>query len=371
MRIDFIKLSFSIIFIFTITFCAAQDPRISQYNELPVIINPANTGNFEGSVRIGALYNSAKNGAFKNAFYGALVNEIYNFSLDHRFGKKKDWGIGTNYMSTNGNNFIMSGLFYGFSLAKNINLNSKKDTLSQAEQLYQNEIFNDVNKLMTKRHNLRIGMNLSYCRGIVDENRGGYSILLDVGGFKYDRKPDAVDNIINTSDYYNMSLGVLYQMNLQDLSFETGFAMNNIIRPNFSIMDDREVRKRIRMSGNMALTYKLNDHNKIKLEHFSWKEGFYFVGPKPETDSADITDVIYGFNWLNHKKLPIMTGIYLRSSKSMFLITGVRINPKITTKLSYELSMNSNYYPVNQFGLSVNYIFADDKTLKYSRLRFF
>ena len=279
----------------------------------------------------------------------ALVNNIYNLSIDQRFGKNNEWAIGANVMRTGGNNFILTGSYYGLSFARNFTLNKIADSANSSKDHFN------------KKHNLRVGLNVSYCYGSVDESNGGYSILIDVGGFKYNKNPNLINYTANATDYYNMSLGLLYQLKFEDVAFETGLAVNNILKPNFSIMNDSKVNKRLRISSNMSLSLRYNDNNMIRFEQFLWKEGLYIEGPKPETDSADISDMIYGVNWLNHKKLPIQTGIYMRSSKSIFFVSGVRISNSLTGKLSYELSTNSAYYPVNQFGLSLNYILNSDK----------
>ena len=361
MRINLANFYFPFILFFYTSTALAQDPRVPLYNDLPLIINPANTGNFNGNVRVGSFYNTSKNGAFKKAFYGSLINDIYNISVDQRFGKNKDWAVGSNYMSTSGNNFVISGSYFGLYASKNFQLNNNKEKNQNKNNDNNVDLFEDINQLISKKHNLRVGLNFSYCRGIVDENKGGYSVLLDVGGFKYNPSDNRINYTINTTDYFNMSFGLLYQLTLQDLEFETGIAFNNLLKPNYAIMNDAQVRKRIRLSTNMSLAFKLNEKNKLKIENLIWKEGLYFNGPKLPADSADISDMIYGVSWLNHNKLPFLTGIYMRTSKSIFLISGVRISPSLTGKLSYELSTNSEYYPVNQFGLSVNFIFNDDK----------
>ena len=145
------------------------------------------------------------------------------------------------------------------------------------------------------------------------------------------------------------------------IKFETGVGLNNIFKPNFGISYEDSTQKRLRAAINTSFIYQVNSKNSFKIEQFSWKEGFYLRGPNPKNDSADITDAIYGVSWLHYNKIPVMAGLYTRSSKSIFVIAGLRLTPWLSGKLSYEFTTNSQYYPVTQFGLSLKYILSDRK----------
>jgi len=84
-------LSFLLLFIFTNV--QAQDIHFSLYNMSPLSLNPANTGAYEGSFRIGGIYRDQ---------YRSVTNQQFStpmFYIDTPIvsigKKKKDWvGIG-------------------------------------------------------------------------------------------------------------------------------------------------------------------------------------------------------------------------------------------------------------------------------------
>jgi type IX secretion system PorP/SprF family membrane protein len=64
------KLQFSLLFLLLVTSCiTAQDIHFTQYNMSQMTLNPANTGGFEGTVRIGGIYRSQWTSVLKSNQY--------------------------------------------------------------------------------------------------------------------------------------------------------------------------------------------------------------------------------------------------------------------------------------------------------------
>ncbi len=321
----------------------AQDPRISQFMEIPMTINPAHTGNFKGLLRVGTLYNHAGNGSIRNNFYGALTNNLYNVSVDYKVCKRQHWGVGFNYMRTGSSVFIMSGNHLAFSLSRVIRLDS------------------------AQIHKLRVGLQAAYVNGHVDETKGSYSILLDVGSFHYYRPKNTVGLLRNQSDYVNFGLGALYQYSFQKIRIEAGASLNNILKPDFGIMYNDASKKRLRASFTTSISFDIDEKNSIRLDHLSWKEGLYLRGPKIVSDSANISELLYGLSWSRNGKTPLITGLYSRSAKTIIGVAGVRFTSKCYAKMSYELPFNLKSYPVSQYGFSFNYIFSSKQLIRKKR----
>ena len=87
----------------------SQDARVTDYSQMPVLINPANAGNFDGAYRAILYYN--------NIHDNNLSNNLFNLNMDYNLPKSK-LGLGVNYMKTGSSSFNMSGDYIALSLSK-------------------------------------------------------------------------------------------------------------------------------------------------------------------------------------------------------------------------------------------------------------
>ena len=85
----------------------AQDPRVSQYQAIPLLVSPAQTGDFDGKMRITGLYARVDNDLAHNNFF--------NSSVDWRLGQKGRWGLGLNYFQSGSAKVPMVGKNLGIS----------------------------------------------------------------------------------------------------------------------------------------------------------------------------------------------------------------------------------------------------------------
>ncbi len=302
----------------------AQDARVSQYAQMPILINPANTGNFEGSFRVTSLYNYATT--------DALNNNIINVGVDYKMGKQQTWALGVNYLHSGSKDFAMSEDCAGLFIAKLFYLDKEK------------------------RNALHLGAQATYISGSYSTSRGGYSPLLDVRSFYY-YNPSAIGNSVPfTNNYMNFGIGIDYSYTKDNFKFESGIGATNISNPRFNIVKGNILKKRIRVAINNSFAYQYNQLNTIKVEQFSWQEGVYArKAPTQKSDSLQIQEFIYGLDFQRNTKLPYSIGLYSRSLKSAFATIGCSISSNLVGKISYELPLNKKYYNVSQFGVSLVY----------------
>jgi type IX secretion system PorP/SprF family membrane protein len=319
---------FSIFLIFTLSvhIVNAQDPRISQYAQMPLLLNPANTGNYNGVTRIGGFYNQMRN--------DSISNSCSNFSAEFNLGENSKWAFGLNAMVSGSSKFAMSGTYVGLSLVKAINFNESSE------------------------HLLRIGAQASFLSGSFEKTKGGYDPLLDVRAFNLQRDFASIDSAIYKKNYLNFNAGVNYKHSGPLFDFETGFAVYNLNHPDDDISAaSNGVKKRFRLTLNSSLRFNINEMNSVKLQQISWQEGLFVrYAPVSKTDSIQIHETLYGLNW---ERLGVgmqySLGCFLRSAKSMTAVVGVSIIPELTTKFSYEFPINKKYYSISQFGISLVY----------------
>jgi hypothetical protein len=298
---------------------------------MPMVLNAANTGNYNEDLRIGTSFSNLRDASVRNIYINAIKNNISNFSIENKLGKKKDWALGLNFMHSGSPSFIMSGNYYAASVSKLFFLDS------------------------AKVYSLRLGAQAVYLTGVADENKGSYSILLDVRAFQHYRPEATIGNGKFNANYFNLNLGSAFKINLEKFQFETGVSVNNILKPNFGIMYDDNTAKRYRTAINSTASFMVNKSYSFRIDHISWKEGLFARGSGQLSDTTDIHETIFGVTMINKAKSNKSIGLFTRTSKTFFIIAGVDLMSKLTLNLSYELPFNKRFYNVNQYGMSLIY----------------
>lgn len=296
----------------------SQDARVLQYQSIPMLFNPAQTGDYEGDLRVIALYSFAKTETAKNI--------LMNVSIDKSIGKNSQWAVGLNYMRSGHSDFNLSGNYFGASVARAFRLDKENN------------------------HRLRLGLQASWVSGQVDETKGVYDHLLDVNAFRYIPKNGRYQN---SADYLNLGAGVKYQYVTKAARFETGIGINNLIHPNFVIMDEDEYAKRIRVSTSILFQYQVNQGNAIRLEYLSWKEGLYLRAYDPGELESDIHESFYSASWVkNWEKTSLVAGLNSRSWKTIGAIANFKFAPEWGLGLGYEYPLYKRYYDLSRFEIS-------------------
>lgn len=305
-----------------------QDARVSQYNAIPLLVNPAQTGDFEGQLRalgLGVRVNSR-----------TAHNYMYNASVDYNLGVRNDWGLGLNYMRSGADAFPISGHYFGASVARRFYLD--KAGLQQ----------------------LRIGAQASYLTGDVDANKTGYDRLLDVSAFRYLNRPLANPSNGNTASasYLNYSLGAKYKFEIARFKIETGFAAYNITNPNhnFSYQGTNTLLKRYRVTALTSLSYQFSHQDAFKVEHYSWKEGIFLRDYKPTRDTVGIHETTYSLTWLHRvRNNTFSVGVYSRSWQSVYGVVAVNLSDRIGLSASYETPILKPYYDIAHVELGLSF----------------
>lgn len=213
----------------------AQDIHYSMYNMSPLTLNPANTGAFEGTFRIG--------GIFRDQWYSFLKNEFVtpSFYLDAPvlvgFGKL-DWiSVGvTVYQDQVGVGSLRTGSVL-FSAAYHLALDKKgRSMFSVGLQggMSQRRINGQSLDLMFEDE-LSLGGNLGTGNGV---DRGGI----------------AADNV----SYFDLNAGLLFSQELNERSrFNIGVSGLHLITPNkYSLLGPGNNDSDLDMRFNAHATYR-------------------------------------------------------------------------------------------------------------------
>lgn len=102
---------------------AGQDIHYTLHNYAPLQLNPANTGAFEGSIRVGGIFR----GQWFSGLDGINTPTAYA-DAPLAFGlRKQDWiGVGALLVADRAGEFNLSSTFFGFSLAYHLALDKKR-----------------------------------------------------------------------------------------------------------------------------------------------------------------------------------------------------------------------------------------------------
>ena len=326
----------SLIFFIFINHLQAQEVRASDYQSIPLIINPALTGYFEAGLRVTGYQAFIKSDSGNNMYS--------NVSADFRFGNNQSWAIGVNYFRSGYKEFQVSSSFIGLSIAK--------------EWVLDNEGINT----------LRIGFQVSKDEGNLNESRGRYYKYSDVNVIKVfpsSVRPIGYPLVDVTMSYINFSTGFFYRYLNNDIKFETGMGIYNFLNPNFSPSPwYTDFKKRNRVAIHNSLSYFIDESNTLQFSYLLWKEGMYLHDFEPTRagDTDPIQEDLFGVSWQrylsdNSKSLTIQ--ITERSLKSIIATLGMNFNQNFKLNLSYEQPIHSPYYDVKHLELSFALLFGN------------
>lgn len=103
----------------------AQDVHYTLHNYAPLWLNPANTGSFSGSIRVGGIYRGQWHSLNGISSPTAYADAPLAFGL-----RKQDWvGVGFSLVSDNAGDFNISSTFFGFSGAYHFSLDKKRENV--------------------------------------------------------------------------------------------------------------------------------------------------------------------------------------------------------------------------------------------------
>ena len=105
---------------------AAQDIHFTQFQHVPLAVNPAQAGLYEGTFRISALYRSQWYGSGNSSVKGGYQTPIVNIDVPIKGLRKQDWiGIGVNVFQDKAGTGILTTSLAALSGAYHIGLDNK------------------------------------------------------------------------------------------------------------------------------------------------------------------------------------------------------------------------------------------------------
>ena len=107
----------------------AQDIHFTQFGAVPLTVNPAQTGLFQGSYRIQALYRTQWNSGVKNGYQTPVIN----LDVPINGFRKEDWiGLGADFYSDKAGTAVLSSQLIAIDAAYHFGLDKKSESAFSA-----------------------------------------------------------------------------------------------------------------------------------------------------------------------------------------------------------------------------------------------
>ena len=329
----------------------AQDLHYSYYHFTPLSVNPANSGAFSGSYRVGGIYTS-KDGAISD-------RSFKNFSLTAdapiiRGLRKQDWiGVGVqadilNVLNGAGNlspetvqnsdnKFAQNWTFFKVSLAYHLALDKKQSNILT------------LGAQMNNGSRQYAGFNLSDTRnGIINRQD------LDLENFKQlaSSSSSGLQNDGTKFRSRDLGVGLLFNARRKKSDLRLGVAVEGILKPRTGLLSNSASGSQGGVSKDSIETKPigLNIHGDYRIDispRTSIEPSFYFYNLGPFNALNVNSHVWYQFN--PEQEFRGGAGLGVRNVRDVIVYLGARVN-SIQVGISYDLNVNDRTLASNGLG---------------------
>lgn len=305
---------------------SAQDIHYSMFHMSPLTLNPAHTGAFKGTARIGGIYRGQWFTVPNSR--GFETQTIYLDAPIIRGFRKTDWvGVGMTNLSDN------AGL---------VRLKTSGSLMSVAYHLGLDKDGKNVLTLGVQGGSFK--RKVSIDRLIFEDQ-----LAVEVGGGGMATSADALNE--NSDSYFDVNAGVMLRSELNDdMRLEAGLAFGHINQPNYSLLTgstmDRDRPMRINAHGR--LKYRVTDLWTIT-------PGFLWQTTGGASEFALQSWAGYKFN----DDYVLNGGLAYRFGDAAEVMAGVDYRDDLRVTLSYDVNLsalNAATNSVGGFELSAFYI---------------
>lgn len=228
----------------------AQDPHFSQFFASPLTLNPANTGNFNGMIRVQGIHRNQWP-SFGNAYRTIAVAVDGPFSLKWMNDRDK-LSLGMTLLSDQSGNGILKENHLGFSIA-------------------YTKVLDEEGK-----HDLTVGFAGNLSNFMFDQNKANFEDELSASGFTIPSSEILLTRDLNRQ-FTDLHAGILYKASLGENSlFYMGSSIYHLQRPKLGFVDNNyfiQMRYNFHAGGYQAINDMSTLHFSMQYQHqFNYKE---------------------------------------------------------------------------------------------------
>ncbi|MBI5541856.1 MAG: PorP/SprF family type IX secretion system membrane protein [Bacteroidia bacterium] len=328
---------FFILFIILINvfFCCAQDIHFSQFNNSPLMINPALSGEFQGKGRFILNCRNQWKSITKNSF------KTYSFSTDYSFLKEK----------------LSTGLFVFKDIAGDGNMSISQINLSVASKVQIN-----------KTNYLKIGIQGAWSQKHFDANKLTWNSQYDGNIIN----PNLYSGEVNYQENYNfldITTGVLWTHRFKNKTkFNIGLSAFHVNKPKYNFLSDVE-KLNIRWCGHADVSFLLSpNHLTLFPSILIMKQG-----PSKEINTGAIIKYNLGNNSRYTgvlKSSSVFFGAYYRFNDAIITYTRFNYRNQLDICITYDINVSNFAVASNARGgleISLIYIIPEKALIKLLR----
>lgn len=301
----------------------AQDIHYSLYNMSPLTLNPALTGAFEGTVRIGGIYRDQWASFLRNQF---VTPSFYADAPIIRGFGKRDWiGVGLVFVSDKAGTSALQNTSSQLSVAYHLALNKKGSTvLTIGLQGGSTQRSIDISS-----GNVTTGDR----QGLLFPNE--IDVSLGGGGLGAGENPDRDDDV--NKSFFDLNAGVMLRSAINNqAALELGVSVGHVTSPAYSLLgsagagdNNNDVSRPSRITAHGRLDYGLTDK-------FSIAPTFLFQSTGGAREAA-----LQGWGGYQlNKDVKLNLGLGYRFGDAAQILLGADIND-LKVAASYDLNVSS------------------------------
>ena len=295
---------FLLLLLMSIMEIKGQDLHFTQFQFAPLTINPALTGSYYGSYRIGGIYRDQYRSIATNAF------QTVDFMVDApimRGLRSQDWigvGVGMDVIDRAGAAGFKRS-FYRINGAYHLSLDKEQTSIFTLGLQYNTA-------------------TVSFNRLTTDDTRGG-----DVNGDPDVERFNEMAEGDNISDgYSDYQLGLMYNSRGKNSDFKIGVAAAKVLAPELRFVQLEEKDMRITAFG--TATFQMNDKT-------SFSPAFLFQTQGPASEFS--VQGQFGYLIKPDKGIKLNGGLGMRVGDAVQVLAGVDIKD-IRVGVSYDITVS-------------------------------
>ncbi|MBA7563499.1 hypothetical protein ES708_05158 [subsurface metagenome] len=275
----------------------AQETQFTLFHYSPLTLNPANTGSFNGDLRIAGNFRNQWAGTSTPFRTAAVSMDTKLFLLHQKFG------IGVHFLNDESG---VGGLTY----------NKLYASLSYEKELNDNYF--------------SLGLQAGYVFGsfnswtVWDNTTGNFSA------------PSGEENFREKMSYFDLNAGLSWKRSINIFEPEIGVSFFHLNAPNKSFFEGNEKEE---------LKYILNASTKVKFnDEFYLHPAFLYLGKKGATLTIIGTNLGYNFLGNRTSVRQVFGGIYIRNGlvnelESLSILLGTTVS-RLDIAISYDLNLS-------------------------------
>ncbi len=313
-----------------------QDPRYSQFNASPLVINPAMTGIYDGSIRLTSSYRDQW-----SSILGAAPFKTFSFGAEykHHINQGDFFGVGVSFLNDE------------------VGIASLKQTKGHLSASYVKQLagggYNSIS------HHVGVGVQVGGGQNSLDWGRLWFSRQFDASTESVNTLMESGETIQENSDFYlDINAGLIWYAIIGDHSVYAGGAMHHINSPIISFFEDETQQLFSRYVGQLGGQIMMNRSLDLMPSILYMQQG-------PSTEMVVGSAVRYDGG--DADEIALRLGIYARAANKLdsgmlldalivaanFEVSGINVG------LSYDINVSSLNLATNSRGaaeVTITYI---------------